>query len=150
MKKISVLLVAISVLLTALPTQKAESQTTQNPTFLLSTFKFKPTPSNPTSAISNTSADTTSLYLPGYYNIVALQPVYTRNTGTAAGTVIIYGSINGVNFYPTGDTMAVTNQATNTQIFTHLNPPWVYYRSVASGGTTVTATVQTYYTARRL
>ena len=145
MKKLFLFTAIISLAFAATP--KVEAQTTQNPVFTLSSFKFKPTPSNSTSTVTNTSADTVSLYLPGFYNVVAIQPVVTKASGTMAGTVILQGSINGVNFVNT-DTLTLTNVTTNTGVFTKTNPPYVYYRAVQSGATTVSSTMQVFYTAR--
>lgn len=147
MKKFLTMSLAVFVLL-SVPATSTKAQTTQNPVFTVSSFKFKPTPSNSTSTQTNAGSDTVSLYLPGYYNLLGLQPVLTKASGTAAGTVIGYGSIDGINFKALGDTVTVTNQTTNSGIFFHTTPGWVYYRFISTGATTFSGTMQVYYTAR--
>lgn len=114
-----------------------------------STFRFNRTATNSTSRFFNTTPDTVNLYLPGYYKTVGLQPVVTKDSGTVTGTVIIYGSIDGVNYVSTGDTLTLTNVATKTDIYKHTDPVWVYYRAIALGSGTMAAKLQVYYTARR-
>jgi hypothetical protein len=110
---------------------------------------FKPTVTNPTSAITNTSVDTMNLVnLKGFASI-GIQPVVTKATGTMAGTAIVYGSLDGVNFVSIGDTLTLTNVTTNTGIFTHANPVWTYFQLRVGGATTVTATVACKFSGRR-
>lgn len=102
---------------------------------------FSQTATNPTGAILNTSVDTMVLVMSGGYNAaVGIQPVITRATGTMAGTAILYGSINGTNYVATGDTLTLTNAATNTTIWTKSQPIYKYFRILVGGATTVTGT----------
>lgn len=75
-----------------------------------------------------------------YAEVVSIQPVITKATGTMAGVARLYGSVNGSNYILTGDTLALTNQTTNTGVWKLTAPAWVYYRIIVSGATTVTGT----------
>lgn len=114
-----------------------------------SSFRFARTTTNSTSRFFNTTPDTVTLYLPGYYKTIAFQPVVSKDSGTVNGTVIIYGSIDGVNFVTTGDTLSLTNTTTQTTIFKHSDPVWVYFRGIALGSGTQAGKLQIYYTARK-
>lgn len=141
MKKFILFSLFASMIFAAMPT-KTKAQTA-------STFRFARTATNSTSRFFNTTPDTVTLYLPGYYKTVAFQPVVTKDSGTVTGTVIIYGSIDGINFQSTGDTLTLANQTTNTAFFSHTDPYWVYYRARAIGSGTMAAKLQVYYTARK-
>lgn len=102
---------------------------------------FKQTASNPTGAISNTSVDTMGVTLPSvYYPVVGVQVKVVKSAGTAAGTAVLYGSINGSDYTSTGDTLTLSNQTTNHGIFKLQTPHWKHYRILVGGATTVTAT----------
>lgn len=98
------------------------------------------TTSNPTGAILNTSVDTLSITLNGYYKVIGIQPVVTKATGTMAGTAILYGSINGTNYVAVGDTLTLTNVTTNTAVWSIESSPYKSFRILVGGATTVTGT----------
>jgi len=98
---------------------------------------FNHTVTNPTGAILNTNVDTLTITTTKDYVTVGIQPYITRATGTQAGTAILSGSIDGVNYINT-DTLTLTNAAINTTIWTKSNPVQKYWRIIRSGGTTVT------------
>lgn len=62
------------------------------------------------------------------YNCIAIQPVVTKISGTVAGTVVLYGTVDGTNYVSLGDTLTCTNQATNTDIFVKTNAPYYKYK----------------------
>lgn len=89
-----------------------------------------------------TNADTTTISLPtatGGYYAVGIQAVITRVSGTAAGTAIIQGSLDGTNYVDIGtDTLTLTNQVTNTKIWALTPSVYQYHRvKFISAGTTV-------------
>lgn len=61
------------------------------------------------------------------YSTIAIQPVVTKISGTVAGNVILQVSLNGVNYVNT-DTLALSNQATNTQAWGKITTPFRFYR----------------------
>lgn len=82
------------------------------------------------------------------YEGVAIQPVLTKLSGTAAGTLILYQSLDGTNYKSTGDTLNLTNVTTNTTVWNKQAPVPVYYKVYASGGSSVSAVLRVYYVAR--
>lgn len=103
---------------------------------------FSQTSSNPTGAILNTSVDTMNFTMSGtYYPVIGFQVTVTRLTGTMAGTAVLVGSIDGVNFVAAGaDTLTMTNSTTNTKVWKLEEPIYKYYRIKVGGATTVTGT----------
>lgn len=61
------------------------------------------------------------------YSALGIQPVVTKISGTVAGNVILQSSLDGVNYVNT-DTLALTDAATNTKLFSKVTTPFVYYR----------------------
>ena len=100
---------------------------------------FSHTASNPTGAILNTSADTMNYNLQKGYNLLSIQPVITKATGTMAGTTVLYYSVDGTNWVTTGDSQTNTNVTTNTTVWNKTSAAR-YWRIITSGATTVTAT----------
>lgn len=98
-----------------------------------------------------TNADTTSkvLQVTGGFSSLAIQPIVKRLSGTAAGTVVLYGSIDGVNYVSTGDTLSLTNQVTNTAIWNIGVPAYSYYKVVAISSGTVSEVLNVWYILRK-
>lgn len=103
------------------------------------TGTFSHTASNPTGAVVNTSVDTMSYTLSKGYQLVGIQTIITKVSGTVAGTSVLYGSIDGVNFVSTGDTLTNTNVATNSFLVTKATP-YKYWRILTTGSGTMSAT----------
>ncbi len=101
---------------------------------------FTGTTTNPTGAILNATVDTLNLTMSGEYNkVMVVQLFVTRSSGTLAGTVRLYGSNFNVtsSWEPVGDTMTLTNAATNKHTWTLTEPGYKYYRALQDGGTTM-------------
>ncbi len=103
---------------------------------------FTQTTFNPSGTVTNTGSDTMSLTTTNAFDVIGIQPTYLRASGTAAGTMVLYGSIDGTRFVAVGDTLTLSNAATNTGIWTLNAPVYTYYRIITTGGTTVSATTQ--------
>ena len=101
---------------------------------------FVGTTTNPTSAIKDATNDTASIALTYSYASVSIQPVATKATGTMAGVVKLYYSVDGTNWLSTGDSLTLANVTTNTTIWTKTSPNR-YWRVIQSGATTVTGTL---------
>jgi hypothetical protein len=99
--------------------------------------------------LTNTGTVTKTIIFTGGYEGVAIQPVLTKLSGAVAGTIVLYESLDGTNYKSTGDTLTLANATTNTVIWKKTSPIPVYYRTITSGATTVSAVMRTYYVARK-
>lgn len=95
------------------------------------------TPTN--SGDSLTNADTVNLIqqIRGEWASVAFQVVVSKASGTVAGTARFQGSIDGTNYVDINtDTLALSDQATNTKIWVDTGANYLYYRvNVITSGT---------------
>jgi len=106
------------------------------------------------SLTSDTITDTGSGYvaitIDKYWEKVSFQPVVTKLSGTAAGTVTLQGSNDGTNFvtvnssYVSATTMTVTNVTTSTALLTVTSSPYKYYRLSYTGSGTMSCTLKGY------
>lgn len=105
-----------------------------------------------TDTVSGTATVNQSLQIQGYYPTIAIQPVVTKVSGTAAGAVRLYGSLDGVNYVrinPT-DSLLVTNVSTpQTKIFTITGSPYEFYRAAYTGVGTMVAKIVTLATWKK-
>jgi len=77
------------------------------------------------------------------HNQVSFQALVTKVSGTIAGTAILQWSNDNTNFINT-DTLTLSNQTTNTQIFPKTYNSAYYYRIKFTGSGTMVATVSGY------
>lgn len=110
---------------------------------------FNQTVFNPTGTITNTGVDTMSVKVAFDYLTIGIQPVITKVSGTVAGTAILYGSLDNINFVSTGDTLTLTNATTNTTVWSKLNQSYSFFRILVGGSTTVSATASAKFIGRR-
>lgn len=103
------------------------------------------------SADSLTNADTVSKVITATagYSGIAIQPVVTKVSGTAAGSVVLYESLDGTNYKSTGDTLSLTNVASQTTIWKKVSPVPVYYKVIGISSGTVVEILRVYYVARK-
>ena len=101
----------------------------------------------PTSATLDTIVDTGNVpltfILRGAYDSAAIQ-VNVAKVGsvTVAGSCICQHSVNGTTYHTmatVGDTLALTNVATNSKIWTLTNPAYPYYKIICTGSGTMKA-----------
>ena len=80
--------------------------------------------------VSNTATKSLTARISGYRDIVAIQPVLTKISGTTAGTVRLFGSIDGVNFsrINTADSLVATNVAEQSKVFVVPAHAYEFYR----------------------
>lgn len=95
------------------------------------------------------NAATSNLQLPiaGYQNVVSVQAFVTKLTGTTAGVVRLYGSLDGTNYVRANatDSLILANAAgVQTKIFIVKDNPYAYYRIGTAGSGTQTTKVQAY------
>jgi hypothetical protein len=99
--------------------------------------------------ITNTASATKILTTTAGYDLVSIQPVVTKTSGTVAGNVVFYGSLDGVNYVPTGDTLKCTDQATNTKIVTFTGAQYGSIKMVYTGVGTMVARWKVWYVLRK-
>jgi hypothetical protein len=81
----------------------------------------------------------------GTYKHISVQAVFTKISGTVAGTGILYGSVDGTNYVQLNtDTLTMTNQTTNTKIWVLTNANYMYYKIVYLGSGTMSGVVKGY------
>lgn len=103
------------------------------------------------SADSLTNADTVTKILPataGYAGVI-INPVVTKVSGTGAGSVVLYQSLDGTNYSSTGDTLSLTDVAAQQAFWVKTSPLPVYYKVVGISSGTVVEILRVYYVFRR-
>lgn len=88
-----------------------------------------------TDTVANTGAGTISARVFGAQSAVALQAVLKKVSGTTAGTVRLFASIDGVNYDRINktDSLVASNVASQSKIFLVQTPAYNYYRIVYVG-----------------
>ena len=84
----------------------------------------------------------------GYAGVV-IQPIVTRLSGTAAGSVVLFESLDGINYTPAGDTLTLSNVVSQTKVFRKSAPLPVYYKIEAKSSGTVTEVLTVKYVLRK-
>lgn len=108
--------------------------------------------------VTNTATNSVTLQVQNWYETLSIQPIVTKLSGTAAGTVTLQGSNDGTNFVTVNTkylstldpyftsgaaaTLTVTNVTTTTGIFVILGSPYQYYRLSYTGSGTMSCTLQ--------
>lgn len=83
------------------------------------------------------------------YEGVAIQILGTKISGTVAGTIGIYGSLDGTNFDLIGTAFTATDIATNIKSFYITAPVPVYLKVLWTGAGTMSAKLTVRYVPRR-
>lgn len=95
--------------------------------------------------VTNSGTGACSLQVQGNYQQVTVQAVVTKLSGTVAGTVICYGSVDGTNYQAIGaDTLTNANQATNQKFFVFTGNKYMYYKLICTGSGTMSANISGY------
>jgi len=110
--------------------------------------------STPTHAATDTVTNTTVLYqyaITQGSNIHAtFQSLFTKVTGTPAGTIVLQGSIDGVNWSGTlGSSFTITDVATQVATFTVIPSAYQYYRIVVTPSGTQSSRINTKVLVRK-
>jgi hypothetical protein len=88
--------------------------------------------------------------LSGGYISTSVQVNVSKVSGTPAGSVKIYGSVDGTNYVlASTDTLAISNIALGTKIWTITNAPYSKLKVVGTGTGTMKAILDTWYLARK-
>lgn len=105
-----------------------------------------------------TNVDTVFKKLPvtAGFNTVAFTVQLTKLSGTVGGKAILYGSMDGVTFFPTDSasyvvpltSSATTPTVTNVAFISKTGAPWTTYMITATGTGTMSAQVRVKYVLR--
>lgn len=128
MKRITVFLLSAAILLFSIP---AKSQIT-----------LTPSSATNTNAVTQTHLATLGGEI-NNFDIMTLQVIGTKVSGTPAGTVVVYGSIDNSNYVAIGaDTLTIANQTTNSHYWYFTKTLYKYYKvAVVTTGTQVSTWV---------
>jgi hypothetical protein len=104
------------------------------------------------SPVTNTGTATSTLAVKSISDMVSIQSVFTKTSGTLGGTATLQASLDGVNYatIATAGTVAgastytVTDVATQSVIFTVKNQGYLYYRVSWTGTGTMVGTLASY------
>lgn len=84
----------------------------------------------------------TSGQITSYYDHIGVQCNLTRLSGTAAGSIILQGSIDGTYFVNI-DTLSVANAASQSLLFLLEDYPYAYLRASYTGSGTMSVILRT-------
>lgn len=99
--------------------------------------------------VNNTGTAEKVIKVTGGYQGIAVQAVVTKLSGTGAGTVQLFGSLDGTNYKQIGSDYTVTNVTTQSQIFYVAGPLPVYVRVLETGSGTMSAVLTVKYVLRK-
>lgn len=111
-----------------------------------------------TDTVTNTGVNTLLIKVNNWYKTVSIQAIVHKVSGTAAGTVTLQGSNDGLNFvtvntlylttlvpyFTTGAaaTLSCSNVTDQSSIFTLIGSPYEYYRLSYTGSGTMVCTLK--------
>jgi hypothetical protein len=94
-----------------------------------------------TALMTNSTAVTATLQTKSVCGNISIQAVATKSTGTVAGTVQVSASLDGINYIAlTSSTLALTDIATNSAIFTYSVNNYLFWKVTFTGTGTMVAT----------
>jgi hypothetical protein len=102
--------------------------------------------------VTNTGTGTITKQVTGVYAKVSVQAIFTKTSGTLAGTATLQGSVDGTNYVTVGTahtvsgaaTYTVTDTSTQSVIFTINGTPFAYYRVSWTGSGTMVGVISGY------
>lgn len=96
----------------------------------------------PTDTVTNTGVKYQIAAVAGYQDVITIQTVITKISGTVAGTVIIQGSLDGVNYTTIGtDSLTATDVATQSKSWSVNPSSFTHYRVSYTGAGTMSAKI---------
>lgn len=105
---------------------------------------------NDAAAIVNTGTVKATAKLDQAARTVTIQSVVTKVSGTVGGKLVLWGSLDGVNYEKAAtDTLILANQTTNLKVWKLDYNRYYYYRVIATGSGTMNATVANYIMPRK-
>lgn len=99
--------------------------------------------------ITNTGTANKVFTITAGYTDIAIQPVITKVSGTMAGTVKVYGSVDGSTYstFPV-DTMNIA-ETNLSKVMTKSGTPYYKYKVIITGSGTMVARWKLYYIVRK-
>lgn len=96
---------------------------------------------NSTCTVTNAGVDSMSYTTTKGYSFITIQPTMTKTSGTIAGTMVLYSKNSSAAAYvATGDTLTLTNVATNTTMWTKNSAARYWLIKTTGSGTMVGVT----------
>lgn len=84
------------------------------------------------------------------YSTLSIQPVVTEFSGTTAGKVRLYGSVDGTNYIATGDSLTLADVTTAQTTIWNVTPcKYAKLKIVGVGVGTMNAYLRVWYLARK-
>ena len=93
-----------------------------------------------TTVILNTKTLNMTVRQPSVFDVATFQITLVRNSGTAAGTCKLQGSLNGVDWKDIGNADTVTNAARQNFVHIVTSPSYLHYRYTCTGSGTMNVT----------
>lgn len=104
------------------------------------------------SADTLANTDTTTKLIPALtngFNGIIIKPTVTKLSGTAAGKIYLYESLDGVDYGSAVDSLVLTNQTTNHTMWKRTAPLPVYYKIIGYSSGSVSEVLKVSYILRR-
>jgi len=111
------------------------------------------------SSDTNTNAETVTLTkaITGSFAVISVQAVVTKLSGTAAGNIVLQGTVNGTNYVTitdlcqpsANDTFTLSNVTTQSCMWTITPSKYIGYRLSVTTSGTVSARIQGTVIARK-
>lgn len=98
--------------------------------------------------LTNTDTAIGLIRLAGNYDVVTIQAIVNKTSGTVGGTVLLQASLDGTN-YDAVDSLVCSNQTVNFKHFKLGASNYYWYRLYYKTYGTQVSTLSTYYVARK-
>lgn len=94
--------------------------------------------------VINTGVKIQKIQIPGYNDVLTFQGILNKISGTAGGSIVLQGSLDGINYINIGSAFTPTNVALQTFSFS-LNPStWLNYQIQYTGTGTMSVTINSF------
>lgn len=97
--------------------------------------------------ITNTGSASKLITLTAGYSGVCIMPAYKKISGTNAGNIVLYQSLNNVDFRSTGDTLKLSTDS--VAVWNKASPVPVYYKVQGTGSGSMAGWLRVHYVARK-
>jgi hypothetical protein len=103
--------------------------------------------SSPTHAETDTATNSTAvsqvIQIAGYWDLVSIQPTFTKINGTVGGTAALYGSVDNVGYTLIDTAVTLTDVAAKTLYWKIAPSNFQYYKLVTTGTGSMSVKVKT-------
>lgn len=148
MKKLS-LIVAVAFSVMAASTVRTQAQTlAANQGYLLKAGTVHST-TPPTDTVTNTGVVNQVVSISGYHDVISFQSTITKLSGTGAGTIALYASLDNVGFVALpNQSFSITDVASQSFLWQLTPSGYPYYQLRITGSGTESLKVKSIYTWR--